>query len=214
MKWMVNATPRPLYLRDDPVPIVQETGWAPGPVWTGAENLAPTGIRSPDRPACIFVYALINIFCFDETLASFDGDVGRNVCRSHVQCPLPLVRLLGTLFYDHPIYWHSGCKISGYRRDIDVFALLGCYTSYVDHSLPKFRDRVSVRSSRVLGLTLEMEPIVCFQTSVTNCQKSLRNDSEEWRSSGYISRRDVWTDVAKMIDGFLQLYLPKCHRKC
>jgi hypothetical protein len=34
-----------------PVPIVQEAGWAPGPVWTGAENLAPTGIRSPDRPA-------------------------------------------------------------------------------------------------------------------------------------------------------------------
>jgi len=26
------------------VPIVQEAGWAPGPVWTGAENLAPTGI--------------------------------------------------------------------------------------------------------------------------------------------------------------------------
>jgi hypothetical protein len=35
----------------DPVPIVQEVGWASGPVWTGAENLAPTGIRSPDRPA-------------------------------------------------------------------------------------------------------------------------------------------------------------------
>jgi hypothetical protein len=30
----------------DPVPIVQEAGWAPGPVWTGAENLALTGIRS------------------------------------------------------------------------------------------------------------------------------------------------------------------------
>jgi hypothetical protein len=28
----------------DPVPIVQEAGWAPWPVWTGAENLAPTGI--------------------------------------------------------------------------------------------------------------------------------------------------------------------------
>jgi hypothetical protein len=25
--------------------------WAPGPVWTGAENLSPTGIRSPDHPA-------------------------------------------------------------------------------------------------------------------------------------------------------------------
>ena len=35
----------------DPVPIVEEAGWAPGPVWTGAEKLAPTGIRSPDRPA-------------------------------------------------------------------------------------------------------------------------------------------------------------------
>jgi len=27
----------------DPVPIVQKAGWAPGPVWIGAENLAPTG---------------------------------------------------------------------------------------------------------------------------------------------------------------------------
>ena len=34
-----------------PVPTVQEAGWGPGQVWTGAENLAPTGIRSPDRPA-------------------------------------------------------------------------------------------------------------------------------------------------------------------
>jgi hypothetical protein len=36
----------------DPVPIVQEAGWATGPVWTCMKNLAPTGIRSPDRPAC------------------------------------------------------------------------------------------------------------------------------------------------------------------
>jgi hypothetical protein len=36
---------------EDPVPLVQEAGWAPGPVWTCAKNLAPTGIRSPDRPA-------------------------------------------------------------------------------------------------------------------------------------------------------------------
>jgi hypothetical protein len=35
----------------DPVPIVQEAGWAPGPVWKGAENLTPSGIGSPDRPA-------------------------------------------------------------------------------------------------------------------------------------------------------------------
>jgi hypothetical protein len=35
----------------EPVPIVREAGWAPGPVWTGAEHFAPTGIQSPDRPA-------------------------------------------------------------------------------------------------------------------------------------------------------------------
>ena len=35
----------------DPVSLVQKAGWAPGPVWTGAENLSPTGIRSPDRAA-------------------------------------------------------------------------------------------------------------------------------------------------------------------
>jgi hypothetical protein len=50
---VVNATPRPLYPQErDHVPIVQEAGWAPGPVWTSAENLAAIGIRSPDRPAC------------------------------------------------------------------------------------------------------------------------------------------------------------------
>ena len=31
--------------RKDPVPILQEAGWAPGPVWT-AEDLVPTGIQS------------------------------------------------------------------------------------------------------------------------------------------------------------------------
>jgi hypothetical protein len=31
--------------------MVQEAGLASGPVWTGAQNLTPNGIRSPDRPA-------------------------------------------------------------------------------------------------------------------------------------------------------------------
>jgi hypothetical protein len=29
---------------------VHEAGWDTGPIWTSAENLSPTGIRSPDRP--------------------------------------------------------------------------------------------------------------------------------------------------------------------
>jgi hypothetical protein len=40
--------PRPDRQRD-PVPIVKEADWAPGPVWTGAEKLARAEIRFPDR---------------------------------------------------------------------------------------------------------------------------------------------------------------------
>ena len=43
--------PAALYPGKYPVPIVQEAGWASEPAWTAVENLAPTGIRSPDRPA-------------------------------------------------------------------------------------------------------------------------------------------------------------------
>ena len=51
-RWGISVTPRPLFTPGkEPVPIVHEAEWAPGPVRKGAENLAPTGIRSPDRPA-------------------------------------------------------------------------------------------------------------------------------------------------------------------
>ena len=49
MRWVVNATSPPIYPRE--IPIVQGTVSSPGPIWTSAENLAPTGIRSPGRPA-------------------------------------------------------------------------------------------------------------------------------------------------------------------
>ena len=46
-----SVTPRPPFTPGkDSVPIVQEAWWAPGPVWTGAENLDPTGIRTPEGP--------------------------------------------------------------------------------------------------------------------------------------------------------------------
>jgi len=45
------STPRPGRSTPlkEPVPIVYEAWWAAGQVWTGAANLASTGIRSPDR---------------------------------------------------------------------------------------------------------------------------------------------------------------------
>jgi hypothetical protein len=40
----VSVTPRPHFAAGkDLVLIVQEAGWAPGPVWTNAENLPPPG---------------------------------------------------------------------------------------------------------------------------------------------------------------------------
>jgi hypothetical protein len=42
--------PASLLSGKEPVPILEDPGWAPGPVWSAAENLARTGIRSQDRP--------------------------------------------------------------------------------------------------------------------------------------------------------------------
>jgi hypothetical protein len=38
----------------DPVPVVQEAGWAPRPVGTGAENFAPPGFDRPVRSQSLY----------------------------------------------------------------------------------------------------------------------------------------------------------------
>ena len=49
--WVVSSTPRPHFTPGkDPVPILQEAGWAPGPVWTGGKS-HPHRDSIPDRPA-------------------------------------------------------------------------------------------------------------------------------------------------------------------
>ena len=48
---MVSSTPRPLFTHGvDPVPILQEAGWAPGPIWTGGKS-RPHWDSIPDCPA-------------------------------------------------------------------------------------------------------------------------------------------------------------------
>jgi len=55
---VTNAKLPPPYPQErDPVPIAQEAVWAPGPTWTGAENLAFTEVRSSDL--LIFTYMLL-----------------------------------------------------------------------------------------------------------------------------------------------------------
>jgi len=50
--WVVSSRPRPHFTpAKDPVPILQEAGWAPGPVWTGGKS-RPHRDSIPGRPAC------------------------------------------------------------------------------------------------------------------------------------------------------------------
>ena len=49
--WVVSSTPWPHFTTGkDPVPILQEAGWAPGPVWTGGKS-RPHPDSIPGRPA-------------------------------------------------------------------------------------------------------------------------------------------------------------------
>ena len=71
----VSVTPRQdLTPGKEPVPLVQEAGWASGPVWIGAENLAPQGFDPrtvqpigssytdyATRPTFYFIYIYIYI---------------------------------------------------------------------------------------------------------------------------------------------------------
>ena len=48
---MVSSTPWPYFTPGkDPVPILQEVGWAPGPVWKGGKS-RPHRDSTPHRPA-------------------------------------------------------------------------------------------------------------------------------------------------------------------
>ena len=58
------STPRPGSFTPgkDPLPIVQEAGWAPGPVWKGAENLTPLrdSIPGPTSPQRVTIPAALS----------------------------------------------------------------------------------------------------------------------------------------------------------
>ena len=50
--WVVSSTPRSHFTTGkDPLPILQEAGWAPGPVWTGGKS-RPHRDPIPNRPVC------------------------------------------------------------------------------------------------------------------------------------------------------------------
>jgi hypothetical protein len=100
---VISTTRRPLYSREDPVPIVQKARWASRPVWMGMENLAPTRIRFSKRPArseslhrlrypghILYIYIYIFIYIYIYILVS---DFKQN--------------LNGKTALQHPITWKA-----------------------------------------------------------------------------------------------------------
>ena len=69
--WVVSSMPWLHFTsRQDLVPIVQEAGWAPGPVWTGGKS-RPTGIRSRAiQPVVNIIIRVANNFKFFRTYIS------------------------------------------------------------------------------------------------------------------------------------------------
>ena len=60
--WVVSSTPRPQFIPGiDPVLIVQEVGWAPGPAWTGGKS-RPHWDSIPDR--LVVLVAVVKLLLF------------------------------------------------------------------------------------------------------------------------------------------------------
>jgi len=59
--WVVSSMPQPHFTPGkDLIPIVQEAGWAPGPVWTGGKS-RPHRNSIPDHPALSQYYKNIGL---------------------------------------------------------------------------------------------------------------------------------------------------------
>jgi len=93
-EWVVSSRPQPHSTPGkDPVPILQEAGWVPGPVWTGGKS-RPHRDSIPDSPArspvaiptelpglcvcvcvcvcvCIYIYIYIYIYTYIYTYTRY-----------------------------------------------------------------------------------------------------------------------------------------------
>jgi hypothetical protein len=83
-------------LVNDPVPIVLQVVWAPGPVWMGAENIAPTGNRSPDHPALSELLYRLSYRCPPCILTVFKNLLAAGSFKITITLPFNEIRLTRT----------------------------------------------------------------------------------------------------------------------
>ena len=66
--------PEPLFTpRKDLVPVVQKAGWAPGPVWTGAENVIMRPQIISHMCICIHIVPVSEVILFNVVFSMFKG---------------------------------------------------------------------------------------------------------------------------------------------
>jgi len=76
--WSAARLSRTLPPGKDPVPILQEGGWAPGLVWTGGKS-HPHWDSIPDRPACSQSLYQLNYLAYIYCLLLWRNTVGGHV---------------------------------------------------------------------------------------------------------------------------------------
>jgi hypothetical protein len=84
--WVVTSTPRPHFTPGkDPAPILQEAGWAPGPVWTGRKS-RPHRDSIPDHPACSQLLYRLSYLAHTKTVVAFCNDNCKLLYRTESAC--------------------------------------------------------------------------------------------------------------------------------
>ena len=84
--WVVTTTSRSLWPRGrDIVPVLEEAGWVPGPIWTCAKNLAPIGVRSPDRPDGSDSLNRLSHSGPNFEVGRWNGDTKEDRCKENIQ---------------------------------------------------------------------------------------------------------------------------------
>ena len=121
---MVSSTPRPHFTPGkDPVPIVQEAGWAPGPVWTGGKS-RPHEDSIPDHPArSQSLYRLSypahkNLYSFAILIIS--GIIQIDQCKVKCLLQVPWLFISTVLFYTWLLYYTKQKSYFNFASDCAI----------------------------------------------------------------------------------------------
>ena len=124
---MVSSTPRPHFTPGkDLVPIVQEAGWAPGPVWMGGKS-RPHRDSIPDRPARSqslyrLSYPAHEVFTYVQLFFNLENH--KMWCSSEL-CTGPL--LFNTHITDVPGSADNSSNVTLYADDTGILISNNCY---------------------------------------------------------------------------------------